>query len=87
MDIRSKPSAELGSVRQRLAGVLLQQARTNAAAGPGFSQSEMAAALDTSGDMVNKSLAFLQSEGAIRIERHRMFINREALERIASVEA
>ena len=39
--------------------------------------------LDTSWDLVNNSLKSLQAEGAIRIDRHRVVINKKALEQIA----
>lgn len=78
-------SAEPGDVLQRVAAVLLQQAEIETARRPNLSLGEMAARLDASWDMVNSSLKSLQAQGAIRIDRHRMHLNRKALERIAVV--
>lgn len=74
---------EFCGIRQRVAGVLLQHTRTAGAREPGLSQSSMADMLGISRSNVNHSLVSLQSEGAIRFERHRMIINLKALERIA----
>ncbi|MBI2328951.1 MAG: winged helix-turn-helix domain-containing protein [Chloroflexi bacterium] len=82
-NFHSIPSAEPGDIRRRLAEVLLQYAGSDKARRPGISQREMAVILDTSWDMVSSSLKSLQAEGAIRIDRHRMVINKKALERIA----
>ncbi len=47
-----------------------------------FSQSEMAITLGIPWDLVNKSLMSLKEESAIRIDRHKMAINKNKLERI-----
>ena len=83
MESRPIPPVEPGGIQRQLAGVLLQYAGIDKARRPGLSQREMAVILDTSWDMVNSSLKSLQAGGAIRIERHRMILNKEALERIA----
>ncbi len=75
--------AELQYARQRVAGILLQHAGTDTPRRSGLSQREMAERLNTSWDTVNSSLKSLQAEGAIRIDRHRMIINKKVLERIA----
>ncbi|MDP2730385.1 MAG: helix-turn-helix domain-containing protein [Dehalococcoidales bacterium] len=67
-------------LRRRLAGVLLQYAGTEKASRPRLSQREMAMMLGTSREMVNGCLESFQAEGAIRFERHRMIINKKALE-------
>lgn len=83
-EMKSHPisSAEPWDVRQRVAVVLLQHAGTDTVRRPNLSQREMAAMLGTSWDMVNNSLKSLQAEGAIRIDRHRIVINKKALEQI-----
>lgn len=83
MKAKLSSPAEPGDVRQRVAMVLLQHAGSETARRPGLSQREMAAMLGTSWDSVNSSLKSLQAEGAVRIDRHRMVINYEALEQIA----
>ena len=83
MKIRSNRLSESRHIRQQVAAVLLQYTRTDGAGRTGLSQREMATMLGTTWEMVNKSIASLQVEGAIRIERHRMLINQAALEKIA----
>ena len=82
-NFRPIPPAEPGDIRRRLAGILLQYAGSGKARRPGISQREMTVILDTSWDTVSSSLKSLQAEGAIRIDRHRIVINKKALERIA----
>lgn len=74
-------SLEAGDVRRQLAGVLLRYAGIEEASRPGLSRREMAVMLGISWDMVDGCLQSLQAEGAIRIERHRMIIDKKALER------
>ena len=83
MKLPLSPSAEAGDVQRQVAGVLLQHAGTDTTRRPGLSQREMAAMLGTSWNMVNSSLKSLQAQGAIRIDRHRILINKTALEQIA----
>ncbi len=83
MKLPLSPPAEAGDVRQQVAGVLLQHAGAGTTRRPGLSQREMATMLGTSWDMVNSSLKSLQTQGAIRIDRHRILINKTALEQIA----
>ena len=47
-----------------------------------FSQSEMAITLGTSRDLVNNSLVSLEEESTIKIDRHKVLINKTVLERI-----
>ncbi len=76
------PSAEPGDVRQRVAVVLLQHAGTDTTRRPGLSHREIAEMLGTSWDMVNRSVKSLQTDGAIKIDRHRMTVDKKILERI-----
>jgi len=73
-------SAELNDTRRRVAGLLLHF--HGGEAQHHLSKSEIATTLGTSWDMVNNSLVSLKQEGALRIDRHRMAINKEILERI-----
>lgn len=66
------------TVRGRLARYLLQQAGQQ---GRRLTQAEMAAELGTVRDVIGRTLADLQAEGLISVERHRIVIhNRAALE-------
>ena len=75
------PSAELNDTRRRVAVLLLHFNDAKAPLGR-ISQSDMAITLGTTWDMVNNSLNSLKQEGALRIDRHRMAINKNVLERI-----
>jgi DNA-binding GntR family transcriptional regulator len=75
--------AEPSNILQQVARVLLQHAGKNNTRRSGLSQREIATMLGISWDMVNSSLKSLQAEGAIRIERHQIVINKKALEQIA----
>ena len=74
-------SDELITTRRRVADLLL-----HFVSGKGqqrhYSQSEMAMTLDTSWTLVNHSLISLKEDGAIRIDRPRMTINKNKLKRI-----
>ena len=83
MKIHFNRLAESHHIRQQVAVFLLHHTGTERAVKTGLSQREMATMLGTTWEMVNKSIASLQVEGAIRIERHRMLINQAALEKIA----
>lgn len=63
------------TVRGRLARFLLRRAQEG---GPRLTQAEMAAELGTVRDVVGRTLAELQHEGLIRIERHRVVITDRA---------
>jgi hypothetical protein len=74
---------ETWDILQQVARILLQHAGTDTASRSCLSKCEMTTMLGTSWDMVNSSLISLQAEGAIRIERHRIMINKDRLEQIA----
>jgi DNA-binding GntR family transcriptional regulator len=70
-------------VRGLVAGVLLERAEDEASERHQLTQRDIANITGTSWEMVHVSLKSLQNEGAIRIERHRLIINRELLQKIA----
>jgi len=80
-DCRFVLSAELSDTRRKIADLLLH---INDVKAPlrHLSQSDIATTLGTTWDMVNNSIISLKQEGALKIDRHRMAINKNALERI-----
>jgi len=74
-------TAELRDTRRKLAELLLKFQPTPVQ-NKFFSQNEMASTLGTSWDMVNNSLISLKAVGAIRIDRNRMAINKNELQKI-----
>jgi biotin operon repressor len=80
-DCRFVLSAELSDTRRKVADLLLH---INDIKAPlrHLSQSDIATTLGTTWDMVNNSIISLKQEGALKIDRHRLAINKNALERI-----
>jgi biotin operon repressor len=80
-DCRFVLSAELSDTRRKVADLLLH---INDVKAPlrRLSQSDIATTLGTTWDMVNNSIISLKQEGALKIDRHRLAINKNALERI-----
>jgi len=80
-DCRFVLSAELSDTRRKIADLLLH---INDVKAPlrHLSQSDIATTLGTTWDMVNNSIISLKQEGALKIDRHRLAINKNALERI-----
>lgn len=74
-------------VRVLVAGVLLDYAGDGASEQRRLAQRDIAAITGASWEMVHASLESLQNEGAIRIERHRLIINKELLQKIAGCNA
>ncbi len=54
---------------------------------PRLAQRDIAATVGTDWDTVHMSLKSMQDEGAIRIERHRLIINKELLKKVAGAGA
>ena len=50
-----------------------------------MAQQDIAILADTNWEMVHASLKSLQNEGAIKVERHRIIINRDLLQKVAGV--
>ena len=74
-----------GHVRELVAGVLLEHAGDGTTERRWLTQRDIATITGTSWEMVHVSLQSLRDERAIRIERHRLIINRELLQKIAGV--
>jgi hypothetical protein len=66
-----------------VARVLLEHAGDGTTERRWLTQRDIATITDTSWEMVHLSLKSLQDEGAIRIERHRLIINRDSLQKVA----
>ena len=74
-------SSELSDTRRKVADLLLHIDDIKAPLRR-LSQSDIATTLGITWDMVNNSLISLKQEGALKIDRHRMAINKNALEQI-----
>jgi DNA-binding transcriptional regulator YhcF (GntR family) len=70
-------------VVRRVAAILLGYAINDTAGTPRLSQREMASFIGTNWEQVNNSLKFLQKEGAISIDRHRLTIRETPLRILA----
>ena len=71
--------------RKLLAKVLFEYTLDNKTEGRHLSQQNLAMLAGISWDMVHASLLSLQNEGAVRIERHRMVVNRDFLQNVIGV--
>jgi CRP-like cAMP-binding protein len=70
----------------RVAKVLLEYAGDGASPGQQLTQQDMAAMVGTAREVVSRSLKALQSEGVIKIDRHRIVVtDKKALRDIAGV--
>jgi hypothetical protein len=70
-------------IRGRVAKALLDYAGDGASGQPRVAQREIAAMVGADWGMVHISLKSMQAEGAIRIDRHRLIINKELLQKVA----
>lgn len=68
--------------RKRVARILLEQAANMISRRGRLSQRDIAVLTGTNWQTVHESLEYLQHEGAIRFERHRMIIDRHLLEKL-----
>ena len=73
----------LVAARKRLAKVLLDNANENMPQKHQLSQSDMAELGNANWEMVHASLKSLQKEGAIRLDRNRIIINKKLLREAA----
>ena len=71
-------------IRGLVAELLLERAEDGSAGRRWLTQRDIAAITGASWGMVHLSLQSLQDEGAIRMERNRLVVNRESLERMAA---
>jgi DNA-binding MarR family transcriptional regulator len=72
-------------VRGLVAKVLLEYAADSTTERRQLTQRDIAALVGTDWETVHASLKSLQEEGKIRIERHRITINKELLQKAAGV--
>ena len=75
----------LVQARKLLAKVLFEYTTNNKTEGHHLSQQNLAMLAGISWEMVHASLLSLQNEGAVRIERHRMVVNRDCLQNAIGV--
>jgi hypothetical protein len=71
--------------RKLVAKVLFEYTKNNETKRRHLSQQNVAISAGISWEMVHASLLSLQNEGAIRIERHRMVVNRDFLQNVIGV--
>jgi DNA-binding MarR family transcriptional regulator len=69
-------------VRGLVAKVLLEHAGDGSGGRRRVAQRDIAATLGTDWDTVHLALRSMQDEGAIRVERHRLIINKELLQKV-----
>jgi CRP-like cAMP-binding protein len=75
----------LSHVRGLVAQILLEYARDRTTERHQLTQRDIAVLLGTDWETVHSSLKSLHEEGTIRIERHRIIINKELLQKEAGV--
>jgi len=71
-------------IRGMVARILLEHAGDGASGRPRVAQRDIAAAVGTDWETVYMSLKSMQYAGAIRIDRHRLIINKELLQKLAA---
>jgi predicted transcriptional regulator len=74
-------------IRGRVAMILLERAGNGAGGQPRMAQRDIATTVGTDWGMVHISLKSMQAEGAIRIDRNRLIINKERLRKVAGITA
>ena len=77
-----EPDYALIQTKGLVAKVLLEHTGENVTERHKLAQRDIAALTGSDWEMVHTSLKSLQDEGAIRIERHRIIINRELLQKV-----
>ncbi|MGD1119526.1 MAG: helix-turn-helix domain-containing protein [Dehalococcoidales bacterium] len=70
--------------RGAVARVLLEHAADSSSGKPGLAQRDIALKTGTDWYTVHMSLKSIRDEGAIRIDRNRIIVNRQALQRLAA---
>ena len=73
----------LQRIRGQVAQVLLEHAGDNAGRQNRLSHRDMATMLNTDWDKIHLSLKSLHEEGAIKIDRHRIIVEKELLQKAA----
>jgi DNA-binding GntR family transcriptional regulator len=71
--------------RKLVATVLFEYTMDNKTEGRHLSQQNLTMLAGISWEMVHASLLSLQNEGAVRIERHRVVVNRDFLQNVIGV--
>lgn len=74
----------LPQIRRRVAKALLEATDKGNGGNHFSSLREMASFLNTSPEMVNKSLVSLQEKGAVRLERAKIIIDKDSLSKMAA---
>jgi hypothetical protein len=80
-------NSPLAEARRYVAGALLERSGNGTGGHPRLTVRDMVASSGTDWESVRLSLRALQEEGAIRLERHRIFIRTDRLREAAAVPA
>ena len=72
-------------IRGLVAKILLENTGDGTSERHRVTQRDIAMTVGTDWDMVHMSFKSMQEEGAIRIERHRLIINKELLQKLAGI--
>jgi CRP-like cAMP-binding protein len=76
----------LTQAKTQIAKILLENAGDKFAKRGQLAQRDMALLVGVCWEMVHASLVSLKSEGAIRVERHKIVINKELLNKLVSTD-
>lgn len=79
----AKREKSLRKIKGRVAQVLLDHAGENADGQNSLTHRDMAAMLNTDWDKIHTSLKSLHDEGAIKIDRNRIIVERGLLQKVA----
>ncbi len=78
-----KRDNSLVQIKGQVAQVLLDHAGDNAGGQKRLTHRDMAAMLNTDWDKIHTSLKSLNDEGAIKIDGHRIIVEKELLQKVA----
>lgn len=78
-----KQEKSLSNIKGQVAQVLLDHAGENAGGPNRLTHRDMAAMLNTDWYKIHSSLRSLHDEGAIKIDRHRIIVEKELLQKVA----
>jgi hypothetical protein len=81
----TEPKNTFIDIRGRVARVLLENADDGASGRPRMAQRDIAEKVGTDWGMVHISLKSMQTDGAIRIDRNRLIIDKQRLRKLAGI--
>lgn len=75
----------LVQIKNQVAKILLEHASNNDHGSNRLTQRDMATVLGTTWDMIHLALKSLVYDGVIRIERNRLILNKELVQKLAGI--